>query len=106
MAVNNNLYPPIVNTYAPVFIIKDGEDAKCKIPVDFSSYNSPISKFEICQYISRYILFCILISLWISISNKFSLIFCLPYPYTYPISSRWIHCPYIPSFCFMDKGTG
>ncbi len=41
MAVNNNLYPPIVNTYAPVFIIKDGEDAKCKIPVDFSSYNSP-----------------------------------------------------------------
>ena len=41
MAVNNNLYPPIVNTYAPVFIIRENEDAICKIPVEFSSYNSP-----------------------------------------------------------------
>lgn len=41
MAVNNNLYPPIVNTYAPVFIIRTNESAECKIPVDFSSYNSP-----------------------------------------------------------------
>lgn len=40
MAVNNNLYPPIVNTYAPVFIIRDNEDAECKIPIEFSSYNS------------------------------------------------------------------
>ena len=41
MAINNNLYPPIVNTYAPIFIIKEGENTQCKIPIDFSSYNSP-----------------------------------------------------------------
>lgn len=41
MAVNNNLYPPIVNTYAPVFVIRENEIAECKIPIDFSSYNSP-----------------------------------------------------------------
>lgn len=40
MAVNNNLYPPIVNTYAPVFVIRNNEIAECKIPIDFSSYNS------------------------------------------------------------------
>lgn len=28
------------------------------------------------------------------------------YPCTYPTSSRWVLRPDIPSFCFMDKGTG
>ena len=66
--------------------------------------NPPISKFEICQYISRYI-FKIYINTHIGyqfIVNKSFACLSIHLPYQFSLDL----CPYIPSFCFMDKGTG
>lgn len=42
MAINNNLYPPIVETYNPAFLIKSGNIVKdtCRIYFSISLYNS------------------------------------------------------------------
>lgn len=37
MAVTNNLYPPIINTYMPAFLIDDG---KCNVYFSLSNFNS------------------------------------------------------------------
>ena len=63
----------------------------------------PISIFEICQYISRYI-FVIYFNTFAGINSL--LVNQLPYlsihlPYQFSLDP----CPYIPSFCFIDKGT-
>ena len=41
MAININLYPPIVNTYAPAFLVDSADEAKntCRIYFSLSSYN-------------------------------------------------------------------
>ena len=43
MAVNNNLYPPIVDTYMPAFLINSGDVIKdtCIVYFSLSSFNSP-----------------------------------------------------------------
>ena len=42
MAVNNNLYPPLVETYAPTFLIDSGitNQDVCIIPFSLSAYNT------------------------------------------------------------------
>ena len=42
MAVNNNLYPPIVETYMPAFLINSGDVVKdtCRVYFSISAYNS------------------------------------------------------------------
>lgn len=42
MAVNNNLYPPIVDTYMPAFLINSGDIIKdtCRVYFSLSAYNS------------------------------------------------------------------
>ena len=42
MAVNNNLYPPIVATYMPAFLINSGNAVKdtCRVYFSISAYNS------------------------------------------------------------------
>ena len=41
MAVLNNLYPPLINTYAPAFLIDSGTEKDiCKIYFSISAYNS------------------------------------------------------------------
>ena len=42
MAVNNNLYPPIVETYMPAFLINSGDIVKdtCRVYFSISAYNS------------------------------------------------------------------
>lgn len=50
MAVNNNLYPPIVATYMPAFLINSGDIVKdtCRVYFSISSYNS-LSDFKNAQ---------------------------------------------------------
>ena len=41
MAVLNNLYPPLINTYAPAFLLDSGTEKDiCKIYFSISAYNS------------------------------------------------------------------
>lgn len=69
-------------------IIQDLQ-GKYRIVNAFRCNISPISIFEICQYISRYI-FIIYLNTFAGINSL--LVLLLPcYPYTYPISSRWIY---------------
>ena len=48
MAINNNLYPPIIKTYNPAFLI-NGDNSKCRIYFSISLYNtlSEISNAQI-----------------------------------------------------------
>jgi len=43
MAINNNLYPPIIKTYMPAFVTNSSnvEETTCKVYFSLSPYNKP-----------------------------------------------------------------
>ena len=53
MAISNSLYPPIIDTYMPAFIITDNI---CKIYFALSKYNNPEN----------------IKSVWITINNQYT----------------------------------
>ena len=74
--------------------------------ISTSDKYTPISIFEICQYISP-IYFCFYIQylmVWIIYSSFWFIFWCISIRLPYQFSLD--HRPYIPSFCFIDKGIG
>ena len=53
MAISNSLYPPIVDTYMPAFIVATGE---CRVYFSLSKYNNPEN----------------IKSVWVSVSNQYT----------------------------------